>query len=258
MPGGTNPRAPKVPSRTVVLGLEPDLFAAAANQVAQQTGRPATARTVFDRAVGRTWPAWSAACAASDSGAGRRASGGPGVSTNPPGTNCRRRPRRPVSRRRHCCAPACSGPQKPDTGYRDGCTAAAAVHQCAARAGRRGWPASSHGATAAAPAYRGYASVLQCRYRGQQPDRGGPGGPGGPVSGRPGESFERLYSNRTGSRVPRDPVPVSITVRPLGSVPRTGETGSARSARSARSAHCTPVPVGQRRPRCSLAYRVRP
>ena len=52
MSGGTNPRAPKVPSRVVVVGLEPDLFAAAANQVAQQTGGPATARTVFDHTVG--------------------------------------------------------------------------------------------------------------------------------------------------------------------------------------------------------------
>ena len=52
MSGDTNPRAPKVPSRVVVVGLEPDLFAAAANRVAQQTGGPATARTVFDHAVG--------------------------------------------------------------------------------------------------------------------------------------------------------------------------------------------------------------
>ena len=44
--------SPKIPSRVVVLGLEPDLFAAAANRVAQQTGGPATARTVFDHAVG--------------------------------------------------------------------------------------------------------------------------------------------------------------------------------------------------------------
>ena len=57
-----NPRAPKVrqharadkvPSRVIVVGLEPDLFAAAANRVAQQTGGPATARTVFDHAVDR-------------------------------------------------------------------------------------------------------------------------------------------------------------------------------------------------------------
>ena len=94
--------APKIPSRVVVVGLEPDLFAAAANKVAQQTGGPATARTVFDHAVGRTWPAWSAAYAASDSGAGRKASGGRGVSIRRPGTRCRRRPRRPASRRQRC------------------------------------------------------------------------------------------------------------------------------------------------------------
>ena len=93
-----------VPSRTVVVGLEPGLFSAAAAKVAQRTGGarpPGRCSTTRSRA---TWTAWSTASAGGGSGAGRKGVGDPGALTNPSGTNCRRRPPRPASRRRRCCA----------------------------------------------------------------------------------------------------------------------------------------------------------
>ncbi len=46
-------RAPKIPSKVAVLGLENELFQAAAAKVAQRTGSDASTRQVFDHAVGQ-------------------------------------------------------------------------------------------------------------------------------------------------------------------------------------------------------------
>jgi hypothetical protein len=46
-------RAPKIPSKVAVLGLENELFQAAAAKVAQRTGSNASTRQVFDHAVGQ-------------------------------------------------------------------------------------------------------------------------------------------------------------------------------------------------------------